>query len=76
MIGIMDRVHRLGQEHPVTVYRLIAESSVESRILSLQTLKNKISSEVMEGDQTNITQSSNWKERSLGHELWTSLTTE
>jgi SNF2 family DNA or RNA helicase len=35
----MDRVHRIGQRHPVTVYRLLAQSTIEARIVSLNTAK-------------------------------------
>ena len=42
----MDRVHRLGQTKPVTIYRLLAESSIEARIISLQDIKQVIVNEV------------------------------
>ena len=32
----MDRVHRIGQTKPVTVYRLLSESIIEARIIGLQ----------------------------------------
>ncbi|MDR0528924.1 MAG: DEAD/DEAH box helicase [Zoogloeaceae bacterium] len=34
-----DRAHRIGQDKPVFVYKLIAAGSIEERILSLQTRK-------------------------------------
>jgi len=34
-----DRAHRIGQERPVLVHRLVAEDSVEERILALQQRK-------------------------------------
>jgi SNF2 family DNA or RNA helicase len=37
-----DRAHRIGQERPVTVYRLIAEGSVEQQILSLHREKREL----------------------------------
>ena len=37
-----DRCHRLGQTRPVTVTRLIAEDSVEERILELQEAKQAL----------------------------------
>ena len=37
-----DRAHRIGQERPVMVYRLVAEDTVEERILALQEKKRAI----------------------------------
>jgi SNF2 family DNA or RNA helicase len=37
-----DRAHRIGQERPVLVYRLVAEETVEERILLLQEAKRGI----------------------------------
>jgi len=34
-----DRAHRIGQQKPVTIYRLIASGTIESRIRSLQSSK-------------------------------------
>jgi superfamily II DNA or RNA helicase len=38
-----DRAHRIGQERPVVVYRLVAENTVEERILELQHRKRELS---------------------------------
>src|SRR5690606_27998483 len=37
-----DRAHRIGQERPVFVHRLVAEGTVEERILELQERKRAI----------------------------------
>jgi superfamily II DNA or RNA helicase len=37
-----DRAHRIGQDRPVMVYRLVAEDTVEERILLLQEAKRSI----------------------------------
>jgi superfamily II DNA or RNA helicase len=37
-----DRAHRLGQQRPVFVYRMIAEGTVEERILELQESKRAL----------------------------------
>jgi SNF2 family DNA or RNA helicase len=34
-----DRAHRIGQERPVTIYRLVTTETVEERILALQAQK-------------------------------------
>jgi len=46
-----DRAHRIGQEKPVFVYRLIAAGSVEERILALQARKRDLARGVLgDGD--------------------------
>jgi SNF2 family DNA or RNA helicase len=37
-----DRAHRIGQDRPVTIYRLIAADTVEERILDLQEKKRAL----------------------------------
>ena len=37
-----DRAHRIGQERPVIVYRLVAPDTVEERILVLQDKKRAL----------------------------------
>jgi SNF2 family DNA or RNA helicase len=37
-----DRAHRIGQERPVMVYRLVAEDTVEEKILALQERKRAL----------------------------------
>jgi SNF2 family DNA or RNA helicase len=37
-----DRAHRIGQTRPVVVYRLVAEETVEERILALQARKREV----------------------------------
>ena len=43
-----DRVHRIGQKNPVTVYRLIAADTVEERVLELHKEKKAIAEDVLE----------------------------
>ena len=44
----VDRVHRIGQKNPVTVYRLIAADTVEERVLELHKEKKAIAEDVLE----------------------------
>jgi hypothetical protein len=44
-----DRAHRIGQEHAVTVYRLVARNTVEESILALQEEKRKLVAGVLSG---------------------------
>lgn len=47
----MDRVHRIGQEHKVFVYRLITEGSVEQAIADLQERKQALADALFEGGE-------------------------
>lgn len=38
----MDRVHRLGQQREVTVWRLVMEGSIEERVLGVQSEKRRL----------------------------------
>jgi SWI/SNF-related matrix-associated actin-dependent regulator of chromatin subfamily A3 len=38
----VDRVHRLGQTRPCTVWRLVMEDSIEERVLEIQSEKRKL----------------------------------
>jgi SNF2 family DNA or RNA helicase len=44
-----DRAHRIGQTRPVMVYRLVAENTVEERILKLQGRKRAIAEAAVGG---------------------------
>jgi superfamily II DNA or RNA helicase len=44
-----DRAHRIGQDRPVFVYRLIAADTVEERIAELQRRKSALAGQVLDG---------------------------
>jgi len=44
-----DRAHRIGQEQPVTIYRLVAQDTIEEAIISLQEEKRALVAEMLEG---------------------------
>jgi SNF2 family DNA or RNA helicase len=44
-----DRAHRIGQNRPVMVYRLVTENTVEDRILALQERKRALSEAALGG---------------------------
>ena len=46
-----DRAHRIGQTQPVTVFRLIAEHSVEEKILALQDRKKDLAAQMLAGNK-------------------------
>ncbi|MEQ1504351.1 MAG: DEAD/DEAH box helicase, partial [Myxococcota bacterium] len=44
-----DRAHRIGQTRPVTVYRLVAEGTIEDRILALHAEKRELADALLSG---------------------------
>ena len=50
-----DRAHRIGQNRPVMVYRLVAEDTVEERILALQQKKRALSEAALGGAAGGLT---------------------
>jgi SNF2 family DNA or RNA helicase len=44
-----DRAHRIGQDRPVLVYRLVARDTVEERILDLQSRKRELADAALAG---------------------------
>jgi superfamily II DNA or RNA helicase len=47
-----DRAHRIGQMKPVTVYRIVAEHTIEEKILQLHAEKRDLADSLLEG--TNV----------------------
>ena len=45
----MDRAHRIGQDKPVFVHRLIAENTVEAAIQRMQARKQALADALFEG---------------------------
>lgn len=46
-----DRAHRIGQQRPVTVYRLVAKDTIEERILALHAAKRDLADGLLEGSE-------------------------
>ncbi|MEM9986343.1 MAG: DEAD/DEAH box helicase, partial [Bacteroidota bacterium] len=44
-----DRAHRIGQQRPVTVYRLVAEQTIEEKIVRLHQRKRDLADSLLEG---------------------------
>ena len=48
----MDRTHRIGQDRPVFVYRLITEGTIEARIEAMQARKQALADAVFDPTQS------------------------
>ena len=44
-----DRAHRIGQTRPVTIYRLVAEGTIEEQIVDLHHRKRDLADQLLEG---------------------------
>ncbi len=44
-----DRVHRIGQQRPVTIYRLVARNTIEDKIVQLHEHKRGLADDLLEG---------------------------
>ena len=44
-----DRAHRIGQQHPVTVYRLITRGTIEEKIIALHQKKRDLADSLLDG---------------------------
>lgn len=44
-----DRAHRIGQQNPVTVYRLVTENSVEDKIIAMHAVKRDLAEGLLAG---------------------------
>jgi SNF2 family DNA or RNA helicase len=48
----IDRAHRIGQDKPVVVYRLISAGTIEQKVRELQEKKRRLFDDVLGGDVT------------------------
>jgi superfamily II DNA or RNA helicase len=46
----VDRTHRIGQQRPVNVYRLVARDTIEEKVMALKARKAALFSQVVDGD--------------------------
>ena len=46
-----DRAHRIGQKRVVTVYKLVAEHTIEEKVLELQQKKKELADQVLSGEE-------------------------
>jgi SNF2 family DNA or RNA helicase len=48
----VDRTHRIGQQRPVNVYRLVAANTIEEKVMELKARKAALFAQVLDGDGT------------------------
>jgi len=46
-----DRAHRIGQQRPVTIVRLVAEDTIEEKIVQLHGEKRDLADSLLEGTE-------------------------
>jgi SNF2 family DNA or RNA helicase len=46
----VDRAHRIGQQHPVMVYRLVSVDTIEEKVVELKARKAALFARVVDGD--------------------------
>ena len=44
-----DRAHRIGQQRPVTIYRLVAKGTIEDKIVALHKVKRDLADSLLSG---------------------------
>ncbi len=49
-----DRAHRIGQQRPVTIYRLVTRGTIEEKILDLHRHKRDLATSLLEGTDSGI----------------------
>ena len=54
-----DRVHRIGQTRPVTVYRLVAKDTIEDKIVKLHEQKRDLADSLLSGTDSSGKMSAN-----------------
>ena len=54
-----DRAHRICQKRPVTIYRLVAENTIEEKIIQLHNTKRNLAESLLEGSDQSAKMSLN-----------------
>jgi SNF2 family DNA or RNA helicase len=50
----IDRVHRIGQDQPVTAWRIIATQTVDARIAELISAKESLAARALDGSDVEV----------------------
>ena len=54
-----DRAHRIGQLRPVIIYRLVAENTIEEKIIHLHHTKRNLANSLLKGSDQSAKRSIN-----------------
>ena len=46
-----DRAHRMGQQRPVTIYRLVTQNTIEEKIIALHGEKRDLADSLLDGGE-------------------------
>jgi len=69
----IDRVHRIGQEMPVTAWRIVAAQTIDQRIAELIDQKSGLSLRALDGDEEATTVEGTMQEVALANLLTSAL---
>jgi hypothetical protein len=69
----IDRVHRIGQEEPVTAWRIIASQTIDAKIAELIDSKAGLAARALDGDDSEVSAESNVQLEALVHLLTEAL---
>jgi len=69
----IDRVHRIGQEEPVTAWRVIAAQTIDAKIAELIDSKAGLAARALDGDDSEVVAESSVQLDALVHLLETAL---
>ncbi len=72
----IDRVHRIGQEEPVTAWRIIASQTIDTRIAELIDSKAGLAARALDGSDEEVTSSADIQTEALVALLTEALTQE
>lgn len=65
----IDRVHRIGQEEPVTAWRIIAAHTIDAKIAELIDSKQGLAARALDGSDEEITAADSVQQNALAHLL-------
>ena len=65
----IDRVHRIGQDEPVTAWRIIAAHTIDTKIAELIDSKQSLAARALDGEQVDATSSDSVQQSALMHLL-------